>query len=195
PTGLGVGAATTLDALRRFGPFDDSENSPLSANPFLMVDGPRAGIERTVRDVVFHGNPNVGLVLGAQRPNDVASYAHLKRTPLVLAGLLVLLAIATLAHLLVTAVRRRRKGLAMLRALGCRAAQVRRVVLVQAATLILLALVVAVPLGVIAGRLLWARTAHWLGVPVRQIVPVGAIAAAVAGAFLVGAIAALVPAI
>jgi hypothetical protein len=195
PTGLGVGAATTLDALRRFGPFDDSENSPLSANPFLMVDGPRAGIERTVRDVVFHGNPNVGLVLGAQRPNDVASYAHLKRTPLVLAGLLVLLAIATLAHLLVTAVRRRRKDLAMLRALGCRAAQVRRVVLVQAATLILLALVVAVPLGVIAGRLLWARTAHWLGVPVRQIVPVGAIAAAVAGAFLVGAIAALVPAI
>jgi hypothetical protein len=195
PTGLGVGAATTLDALRRFGPFSDAESSPLSASPFLMVDGPRADLVRKVRSDVFHGDPNVGLVLDAQRPNDVASYAHLERTPFVLVGLLVLLAVATLVHLLVTAVRRRRKELAMLRALGCRAAQVRRVVLVQAATLILLALLVAVPLGVIAGRVLWAETAHWLGVPVSQIVPVGEIALVVVGAFLVGTVAALVPAI
>ena len=83
----------------------------------------------------------------------------------------------------------------MLRALGCRAAQVRGVVLVQAATLIALALVVAVPVGLIAGRLLWAATAHWLGVPVQQVVPVGEILLVVVGAFLVGTVAALVPAI
>jgi hypothetical protein len=195
PTGLGVGAATTFDALRRFGPLDDSERSPLSATPFLMVDAPSRGLTRTVRDVVFHGDPNGGLVLGPQRPNDVASYANLKRTPLVLVGLLVLLAVATLVHLLVTAVRRRRKDLAMLRALGCRAAQVRRVVLVQATTLVALALLAAVPIGLIAGRTLWAATAHWLGVPVRQVVPVGEVALVVVGAFVVGAIAALVPAI
>jgi ABC-type lipoprotein release transport system permease subunit len=160
-----------------------------------MVDAPSRGLTRTVRDVVFHGDPNGGLVLGPQRPNDVASYANLKRTPLVLVGLLVLLAVATLVHLLVTAVRRRRKDLAMLRALGCRAAQVRRVVLVQATTLVALALLAAVPIGLIAGRTLWAATAHWLGVPVRQVVPVGEVALVVVGAFVVGAIAALVPAI
>jgi len=195
PTGLGVGGVMTLDGLRRFGPLDTSERSPLSASPFILIDGPRRGLDAEVQKTVFGGDPQGGLVLGPQRPNDVASYAHLKRTPLVLVGLLVLLAVATLAHLLVTAVRRRRKDLAMLRTLGCRAAQVRRVVLVQATTLVALALVVAVPVGVIAGRVLWAATARWLGVPVRQVVPGGEIAAVVLGAFGVGAIAALVPAI
>ena len=153
------------------------------------------GLDAKVQQVVFHGRPDVGLVLGPQRPNDVASYANLKRTPLVLVGLLVLLAVATLVHLLVTAVRRRRKDLAMLRALGCRAAQMRRVVLVQATALVALAVVVAVPLGVIAGRVLWAATAHWLGVPVEQVVPVWELVAVVAGAFAVGWVAALAPAI
>jgi putative ABC transport system permease protein len=194
PTGLGVGAATTLDGLRRFGPLDDSDRSPLSATAFLLADGPEPRLDQRLRTVVLHGDPNGGLVLHAQRPNDVASYANLKRTPLALVGLLVLLAVATLAHLLVTAVRRRRKDLAMLRALGCRAAQVRRVVLVQATTLITLALVVAVPLGVIAGRLLWSATAHWLGVPVSQVVPAGEVALVIVGAFVVGIAAALVPA-
>jgi hypothetical protein len=195
PTGLGVGAATTFDALRGFGPVGDPDSSPLSANPFLMVDAPRAGLEDRVRDVVFDGDPNAGLVLSAQRPNDVASYARLRNTPLVLVGLLVLFAVATLVHLLVTAGRRRRKDLAMLRALGCRASQVRGVVLAQAATLMLLALVVAVPVGVMAGRQLWAATAHWLGVPVRQVVPTVEILLVVGGAFVAGTIAALVPAI
>jgi hypothetical protein len=195
PTGLGVGAAMTLDGLRRFGTLDDSQASPLSASPFVMVDGPRRGLDEKVRSVVFQGDPGGGLVLGPQRPNDVASYANLQRTPLVLVGLLVLLAVATLVHLLVSAVRRRRKDLAMMRALGCRARQMRRVVLVQATTLIALALLVAVPIGVIAGRALWAATAHWLGVPVEQVVPVGEIVLVVAGAFLVGWVAALVPAI
>jgi hypothetical protein len=195
PTGLGVGGALTLDGLRRFGRLDDSEQSPLSATPFIMVDGPRRGLDADVQKVVFGGDPEGGLVLGPQRPNDVASYAHLKRTPLVLVGLLVLLAVTTLVHLLVTAVRRRRKELAMLRALGCTAGQMRRLVLVQATTLIGLALLVAVPIGVIAGRLLWSATARWLGVPVLQVVPGAEIALVVLGAFVVGSIAALVPAI
>jgi len=195
PTGLGVGAAMTLDGLRRFGALDDSETSPLAASPFVMVDGPRRDLDEKIQSVVFQGDPAGGLVLGPQRPNDVASYSNLKRTPLVLVGLLVLLAIATLAHLLVTAVRYRRKDLAMLRALGCTAGQMRRVVLVQATTLIALSLLVAVPIGVIAGRLLWSATARWLGVPVVQVVPLGEVALVVAGAFVVGAVAALVPAI
>jgi hypothetical protein len=195
PTGLGVGAAMTLDGLRRFGPLDESATSPLAASPFVMVDGPSRGLDARLRRVVFQGDPADGLVLGPQRPNDVASYAHLERTPLALVALLVLLATATLAHLLVTAVRRRRKELAMLRALGCRAAQMRRVVLVQATTLVAMAVVVAVPVGLVAGRVLWAATARWLGVPVEQVVPVWEIVLVVAGAFVVGWVAALIPAI
>ena len=83
----------------------------------------------------------------------------------------------------------------MLRALGCTAGQMRRTVLAQATTLIALALVVAIPFGVIAGRALWGATARWLGVPVLQVVPVGKILLVALGAFVVGLAAALFPAI
>ncbi len=195
PTGLGVGAATTLEALRRFGPLDDPQRTPLSASPFILVDGPSPGLERRLRAVVLHGDENAGVVLGPQRPNDVASYADLRRTPLVLVGLLVLLAVGD-----ARASARDRSPPA---AEGPRRAARARLhgrpdaplVLVQATTLVALALVVAVPIGVIAGRQLWAATAGWLGVPVVQVVPVGEVALVVVGAFVVGAIAALVPAI
>ncbi len=195
PTGLGVGAATTLDALRRFGPFDSSDRSPLSANPFLLVNTRGGADAALLGRIVFRGDANAGLVLGAQRPNDVASYVHLERTPLALAGLLVLLAVATMVHLLVTGVRRRRRDLGMLRALGFTSAQVRRTVLAQATTLTLFSLVVAIPVGVAAGRFLWAVTAHWLGIPVVQVVPIGEVVLVALGALVIGNLAALVPAL
>ena len=49
---------------------------------------------------------------------DIVSYERVRTTPLVLAGVLALLAIATVTHALVTAERRRRRDLALLKALG-----------------------------------------------------------------------------
>ena len=196
PTGLGIGAAMTLDGLARFGPLDSSSaRSPLAAGPFVLVDATSGTKAALFERLAFHGNPNAGLVLSAQRPNYVVSYQHLERTPLALTALLVLLAVATTVHLLVSMVRRRRRDLGMLRALGFTSAQMRAAVLVLATTIIGLTLVVAIPVGVIAGRALWSLTSHWLGIPVHGVVPLAAIAAVGVATLAVGNAVALVPAV
>src|SRR5205085_243419 len=83
--GLGIGAATTAHAIQTLG-------APLGQPFFVVMTRPgkhleAATIDRTLRDAT---RGDFGVVLGAQRPNDVLSYDHLSRTPLVLAGVLVL---------------------------------------------------------------------------------------------------------
>jgi predicted lysophospholipase L1 biosynthesis ABC-type transport system permease subunit len=194
PTGLGAGAAMTLAGLHRFGPLDTSVTSPVAGSPFLLLETRPGTTAATVEHLAFPKDPSEGLVLGAQRPNYVVSYQHLERTPLALAALLILLALATTVHLLVSVVRRRRHDLGTLRALGFTRAQIRRALLVQSTTLIGLALVVAIPVGIVAGRLLWSLTAHWLGIAVDNVVPVVTIVAVAAIALVVANAAALVPA-
>src|SRR5205823_1274180 len=106
--------------------------------------------------------------------------------PLVLAGLLVILAIATTVHLLVSVIRRRRRDLGVLRSLGFTSAQLRTSVLVQATTLVGLTLAVAVPLGVLAGRVLWSMTSNWLGIPLHGVIPFAALAFVAIAALVIG---------
>ena len=66
-----------------------------------------------------------GLELGPPVPStDVLALGKLRTLPLVLGGFLALLAVATLAHALVTTVNRRRRELAVLRAARLRATPV-----------------------------------------------------------------------
>jgi ABC-type lipoprotein release transport system permease subunit len=65
---------------------------------------------------------------------------------------------------LLTGVRRRRRDLAVLKALGCTRSQVRGVVAWQATALAAAALVIGVPAGIIAGRWTWAVFANAAGV-------------------------------
>ena len=55
---------------------------------------------------------------GDQRPNEIKDYASVRDVPLILGAVLAVLAVATLAHVLLTSVRRRRRDLAMLKTLG-----------------------------------------------------------------------------
>ncbi len=80
--------------------------------------------------------------------------------PVVLAACLGLLALATLAHAVSAAVRRRRHDLAVLRALGMTPRQVRWIPRTQAAALATAGLLSGVPLGVVAGRALWRLVAE-----------------------------------
>src|SRR5205823_8599150 len=106
-----------------------------------------------------------------QRPVDILNYARIQGTPLALAGLLALLALATVAHLLVTSTRRRRRDLAVLKTLGFVRRQVSAAVAWQATTLVLLALIVGLPVCVAAGRWVWQLFAGQLGVPTDPRVP------------------------
>jgi putative ABC transport system permease protein len=194
PTGLGTGAAVTLDALRRV---DGGGPAAVGlGSPFYMVrvhPGTRLDVATLHRRVSAGEDPLAVSVYGAQRPNDVQSYARLERTPLLLAALLVLLGAATTAHLLVVGVRRRRRDLGLLKAIGCTIRQVLSIVQVQATTLVGVTLLVAIPAGIVTGRLAWIVTAHWLGVPAAPVVPIGVVLAVVAIALVAGNLVAFAP--
>ena len=86
---------------------------------------------------------------------------------LVLAGVVA----ATLVHVLVTAARRRRRDLAIVKTLGCSRRQISATVAWQATVLCAAALAVGLPLGVTAGRIAWTLVAHGGGFPAEPVVP------------------------
>ena len=99
--------------------------------------------------------------------------------PLILGVVLAVLAVATLAHVLLTSVRRRRRDIAMLKTLGLTRTQVLRLVAWQATALGAAALLAGLPLGVIAGRQAWVFFANAAGVAPQPNVPLPLILLAV----------------
>jgi len=116
--------------------------------------------------------PGICTVTSDQRPGDIKNYDAIRDTPLVLGAVLVLLAVGTLAHVLLTGVRRRRRDLAVLKTLGLVRSQVLRVVSWEASALAAAALLVGLPLGILAGRWAWAIFAGSAGVSGVPDVPV-----------------------
>ncbi|MGZ6884835.1 MAG: FtsX-like permease family protein [Acidimicrobiia bacterium] len=88
-------------------------------------------------------------------PQDVLNLRNVRPLPRALAAFLVLLGMAALGHALVTAVRRRRHELAVLRAMGFTPRQTATTIAAQAGTVALLGLGVGIPLGILLGRLSW----------------------------------------
>jgi putative ABC transport system permease protein len=136
--------------------------------------------------------PGSCVVVSDQRPNDIRNYSRVRDTPLILGGVLALLAVGTLAHVLVTAVRRRRRDLAILKTLGLVRRQVLGVVEWQALSLAGVALLIGVPLGLLAGRWAWSLFASSAGlapavsIPIALVVliiPVTAVVAALIAAW------------
>lgn len=132
--------------------------------------------------------------LGVQRPGDVTSYGGVDDVPGVLALVLGALAVAVLVHLLMASVRQRRGELAVLRAIGLRPRQVASTVLWQTTAQVLAVLVVAVPLGVAAGRLSWRWFADGIGIAPDPSTPLVLLAVAVVVLIGLAALVAVVPA-
>jgi ABC-type lipoprotein release transport system permease subunit len=109
--------------------------------------------------------------VGLQRPADVVNFGRVEAMPLAAGGLVALVAVAMLAHLLVTSVRRRRRDLAVLKVFGFVRRQVSSTVIWQATTLAGLAVLAGLPLGVAAGRWAWVLVADRLGVVPVSVVP------------------------
>ena len=142
-----------------------------------------------------------GTVQGPVPQGGIRNVERVRIVPVLLALLVGVLGIASLAHALVLSVRRQRSQLAILKSLGFRRGQVRAAVAWHATALALLAVVVGVPVGIVAGRWLWRVVADELGVaspadtPVLWLVvlPVVAIVAANAVALVPGWAAARTP--
>jgi ABC-type antimicrobial peptide transport system permease subunit len=96
----------------------------------------------------------------ATLPTAVVSLGQLRSLPLALAVFFGLLAVATVAHALVTTVRRRRHDLAILRSIGFTSGDARIAIAWQATLIAIIGLVVGIPLGIIFGRLIWKQLAE-----------------------------------
>ena len=105
------------------------------------------------------------------KPTDLVNFGQVQNLPLLLAGLVAVLAAATLAHTLITSIRRRRRDLAILKMLGFVPRQVRGAVAWQATTFVSAALVIGLPIGVVVGRAAWSLFARQIGVPPQPATP------------------------
>jgi hypothetical protein len=181
-SGLGEGAALDAPAMRRLDP---------SAVPaFFLVDlAPGASVKALAARYSSEAN-----VLGPRRPGDVVAYGHVRSTPLLLAGLLGVLGAGVLAHLLVTSIRSRRRDLAVLKTLGFTRRQLATTVAWLATTLVGLALLVGIPLGLVAGRWTWRSFADDLGIASVVATPAAALFVLVAAAVVLGNLVAALPA-
>ncbi len=130
-----------------------------------------------------------------QQPTDVRNYSAfaVRNTPLILGLVLALLAIGTLAHVLVTSVLRRRRELAVLKVLGMGRAQLLGVVMWQACAVSLIALAIGLPAGVLAGRWAWTLFAGSTGVPGDPVVSAPVLLAIIPVTLLIAALVAAVP--
>ena len=111
-------------------------------------------------------------VTSAALPRDLASFGRVDGLPIAVAAILGVMAGAVLVYTLLTAIRRRRRDLAVLKALGFLRRDVARTVTVQAMTLSALALVIGLPIGVLLGRFVWRRFVDWQGIPSVPMVSV-----------------------
>jgi len=116
------------------------------------------------------------------KPTDLLNFGRIQGLPLILGSVLAVLALITLAHLLATSIRRRRRDLAILKTLGFTQGEVGRTVAWQATTLAVITLAVGLPLGVAAGRTAWDLFAGRLGVIPDASIPVALLALVVPGA-------------
>ncbi|MEO6653271.1 MAG: ABC transporter permease [Ilumatobacteraceae bacterium] len=97
-------------------------------------------------------------------PAEVANLTNIRAAPLWLAAFVILLGIASLLHVLLATVSRRRSELAVLRSIGLTARQTTACLVVQALTITGLGLIVGIPLGLMIGRAAWFTVAQPIGV-------------------------------
>ena len=187
--GLGSGAAFTLSGLLG----DHCAPGP-GSTACQMRAVTRAGGVILVRVVPGPGRRAALTRLARTYPDDVqfpatpanlANFGQAVNFPLIFGLVLALFGVATLMHLLLVSVARRRPELGLLKALGFVRRQVAFSILWQAAAVALAGIVIGVPAGVAAGRLIWLAFAANLGVVPAPVVIGWVIAAIALGTVLV----------
>jgi hypothetical protein len=133
-----------------------------------------AGLKRRFGPVVLRRLP----------PEDVINLHSVRNLPLLLAGLVGVLGMATIGHTLVTSVRRRRRDLAVLKTIGFSRRQVGATVGWQATSFVVAALAVGLPLGIAAGRWIWHAAASGMSSSSPPVVPYLGLLLVVPGAVL-----------
>jgi ABC-type antimicrobial peptide transport system permease subunit len=129
------------------------------------------------------------------KPTVLVNFGESVNFPLLLGVALSLFGIATLVHLLLVSVVRRRVETGLLKALGFVGRQVAAVVCWQATAVALTGIVIGMPLGIAAGRVFWRVFATNFGVVPVDVVEPLLMATLVAGVLAAAIVVAAVPAL
>jgi len=176
PTDLGAGAVVPASVLTEPNSATRCTSAQTCYNFFLLryrpgTDAAAAHAKLTAILAALHCPVGSCVASSEQRPEEIKNYASIRDTPLLLGVVLAALTVGTFAHVMLTSVRRRRRDLATLKALGLTRPQVLRVIAWQATALAAVAVAVGVPAGIITGRQAWAFFANGAGVAPRPDVP------------------------
>jgi hypothetical protein len=181
-SGLGTGA---LGTAARFPVVDPT--APGGRYSYMLMrfaSGTAAKSEGDLRKALLEGGCDASCLLTDSRPVEIDGYRNVRRLPLTIGLVLVLLLVATLTHVLVSTMRRRRGDLAILRALGCTTRNLVSILRWQSAVLTAAGIVIGIPLGLIANHLAWNAFTSQLGIAPGTVSPIAAIGAGAAGLLL-----------
>ena len=163
--GVGMGSGALL--LTRVWPASllNIQDSPLPGpNAILVRFRPGVGASAAVAslnaiDKEINALPQstgvAGGVLSLLRPIEIVNFHSIGTTPVIFASSLALGAIAALGFILVATVRRRRRDLALLKALGFTQRQLSASIAWQSTVSAIIGVMVGLPLGIVGGRELW----------------------------------------
>jgi hypothetical protein len=149
-----------------------------SAVAIDMAPGSSADARLLVRRITSadpDGMPGSTYPLGPERGAAILNASSMGSQPLTLALALTAAAVLALALALLASVRQRRRQLAVLKTLGLRRRQLRAIVAWQASTILVIAALAGIPLGVAAGRWAWTNFASTVGFVPVTVVPVPAL--------------------
>jgi hypothetical protein len=151
--------------------------------PNVVLVRIRAGVSHSLAyrsleeiDTKVNALPNdggsAGGVVSVLRPAAIVNFRAMGTTPALLAAALAIGALVALGLTLAASVRRRRRDLALLKALGLTQRQLAASIACQATVASAIGIVVGLPLGVAIGRQLWTLFAHNLNAVPDPTVPV-----------------------
>jgi len=184
---LGEGGLITRAGIYRLGATDDVLTDDLFVRLTPGTDPDRVA-------ATLPGGANGIFAIPFDAPSDVVNFGRVDALPTMLGMLVAFVAASMLAHTLISAVRRRRRDLAVLKTLGLVRHQLGTVVRGQALTLVTIALLVGTPIGVAIGRVAWSALARQLGVLVVPVVPTRLLEVLAAAAVGLALLASVLPA-
>ena len=198
-TGLGIGAAISLDEFFHAACPPGPRNAPCvtklrATYPYavFVTAAPGAVGRAAIAHLTRAYQPNA---VGPAPPSGLVNFGEAVNFPLIFGVMLAIFGVATLGHLLVVSLGRRRNEMGLLKALGLRSGQVAAAVFWQSITVAIVGIVIGAPLGAALGRLTWSAFATNVGVVPVPIVDFWWLGALVVGVAVGSALLALAPAI
>ncbi len=128
-------------------------------------------------------------------PTNLVNFGEAVNFPLILGLIVVLFGVATLLHMLLSSLNRRRREMGLLKSLGFVRRQLALSVSWQTTTVAIIGIVLGIPLGIAAGRATWNAFASNLGVPAQPVVTTWVVASIAVGTLVVANLLAVAPAV